>query len=39
VVQVQFISAVKTDRFESDSSGANSKKSCSSLGLLGWANV
>jgi hypothetical protein len=39
VVQVQFVSMVKTDRLEGNSSGADLKKSCSGLGCLGWANV
>jgi hypothetical protein len=36
---VQSVSMVKTDRLEGDSSGADLKKSCSSLGCLGWVNV
>jgi hypothetical protein len=39
VVQVQSVSMVRTDRLEGDSSGVNLKKSCSSLGRLGWENV
>jgi hypothetical protein len=39
VVQVHYVSMVKTDRLEGDSSGADLKKSCSSLGCLGWVNV
>jgi hypothetical protein len=39
VVQVHFVFAVKTGRFEGDSSGVDSRKSCSSLRCLGWANV
>jgi hypothetical protein len=36
---VHSISMVKTIILEGDSSGADSKKSCSSLGFLGWMNV
>jgi hypothetical protein len=32
VIQVHFVSSVKTDRLEGDSSGAYSKKSCNILG-------
>jgi hypothetical protein len=36
---VNFIFTVRTDRLEGDSSGVESKKSCSNLGCLGWENV
>ena len=39
VVQGKTISTVRTDKLEGDSSGAYLKKSCSSLGCLGWVNV
>jgi hypothetical protein len=36
---VHFVSVVKTDRLEGDSSGLDSKKYCSNLECLGWTNV
>jgi hypothetical protein len=36
---VHYVFMVRTNRLEGESSGANSKKSRSSLGCLGWENM
>jgi hypothetical protein len=36
---VKYVYVVRTDRLEGDSSDADLKNSCSSLGHLGWENM
>jgi hypothetical protein len=39
VVQLYYVSGVKINRLEGDSSGADSKMSCIILGCLSWENM